>query len=126
MMKMAHPAIMKYLDRSVRTIVNASTQGPPAQFPSTNNELAVYVAVVFFLVALCTWSLVVNVKIVLSLMWVRRPMTATLSISASLAAADGYSAACMGFGLLINSLLPAISINTGTSNCHRLVLEGAR
>lgn len=53
-------------------------------------------------------SLIVNFKILCSMYWIRRPVSPTLQISLSLAAADGVASFLLGFGLFLNSLLPQV------------------
>ncbi|XP_044733580.1 myrosinase 1-like [Chrysoperla carnea] len=57
--------------------------------------------------------------------WIRRPVSPTLQISLSLAAADGVASFLLGFGLFLNSLLPQI-IDIQGLDCYQLTLETFR
>ncbi|XP_018327240.1 trace amine-associated receptor 6-like isoform X1 [Agrilus planipennis] len=59
----------------------------------------------------CLASVIINIRVLLSVRWVRRPLSPTLHISLSLAAADACTSALLGVGLFINSLLPKINIS---------------
>lgn len=56
----------------------------------------------------CLASIVINIRVLLSVHWIRRPLSPTLHISLSLAAADACTSALLGIGLLLNSYLPKV------------------
>ncbi|XP_017776205.1 PREDICTED: trace amine-associated receptor 2-like [Nicrophorus vespilloides] len=56
----------------------------------------------------CMISICVNIRVLLSAHWIRRPLSPTLHISLSLAAADACSSLLLGTGLIINSYLPIV------------------
>lgn len=57
------------------------------------------------LVIFCSISLVVNIKVLLAIHWLKRPISPTVNISLSLAAADAVSSLFLGVHLLVNSYL---------------------
>jgi len=73
----------------------------------------------------CALTLIVNLVIVLSARWCRKPMSPTLYFSISLALADAYASLVLGTGLLINSFLPVYGIGLG-EYCFQLTLEAFR
>lgn len=56
----------------------------------------------------CLISIITNIRVLLSVHWIRRPLTPTLHISLSLAAADACTSAMLGIGLFLNSYLPIV------------------
>jgi len=80
------------------------------------------------LIILCAATFVVNSVIVVSTLWIRQPLSPTLSISISLAMADAYASLVVGVGLVINSLLPVgFGIPMGENAiCYMLALEAFR
>jgi hypothetical protein len=76
----------------------------------------------------CLVTFIVNTVIVVSSIWIRRPLSPTLSISISLASADAYASLIVGMGLVINSLLPVgFGVSLGPNViCYTLVLEAFR
>lgn len=58
------------------------------------------------LILFCIISIAINVKILVSVYWIRRPLSPTLHISLSLAGADAFSSIALGVGLVMNSFLP--------------------
>ncbi|XP_065161166.1 trace amine-associated receptor 4-like [Atheta coriaria] len=48
----------------------------------------------------------INVRVLIAVRWIRRPLSPTLHISLSLAAADACTSTLIGVGLVINSYLP--------------------
>ncbi|GJQ78785.1 hypothetical protein Trydic_g2816 [Trypoxylus dichotomus] len=53
----------------------------------------------------CLVSLVINIKVLMAIHWLRRPISPTVNISLSLAAADAISSLFLGVHLLINSYI---------------------
>lgn len=80
------------------------------------------------LLLFCLATVIVNTIIVISVRWIRRPLSPTLSFSVSLAAADAYASLVVGIGLVINSLLPVgLGIPPGRNDaCYALTLEAFR
>ncbi|XP_049829077.1 trace amine-associated receptor 4-like [Schistocerca gregaria] len=74
------------------------------------------------LLLLCAASLAVNARVLLSAYWIRRPLSPTLHISLSLAAADGFASAVLAAGLTVNSLLARWQHD----QCVLLLLEALR
>lgn len=58
------------------------------------------------LIFFCILSIAINIKILLSIYWIRKPLSPTLYISLSLTGADAFSSFVLGVGLFMNSLLP--------------------
>lgn len=80
-----------------------------------------YTYTVPVLILLCAISVMINVRILVSVYWVRRPVSPTLHISLSLAGADAFASAILGLGLALNSLLRA-----PLDPCVALVIEAFR
>ena len=66
----------------------------------------IYQVFVPALLIFCIVSIAVNIRILIAIYWIRRPLSPTLHISLSLAGADAYTSLVFGTGLVINSLLP--------------------
>lgn len=58
------------------------------------------------LIFFCILSVAINIKILLSVYWIRRPLSPTLHISLSLTGADAFSSFVLGVGLVMNSFVP--------------------
>lgn len=56
----------------------------------------------------CLISLIVNIRVLMAVRWIRRPLSPTLHVSLSLAAADAFTSFMLGIGLLVNSYLPVV------------------
>lgn len=56
----------------------------------------------------CLISVIVNIRVLMAVRWIRRPLSPTLHISLSLAAADAFTSMMLGTGLLMNSYLPVV------------------
>lgn len=80
------------------------------------------------LLLFCLATVIVNTVIVVSIRWIRRPLSPTLSFSVSLALADAYASLVVGIGLVINSLLPVgLGVTPGRNDaCYALTLEAFR
>ncbi|KAK9732203.1 7 transmembrane receptor (rhodopsin family) [Popillia japonica] len=57
------------------------------------------------LIIFCLVSLVINIKVLMAIHWLRRPISPTVNISLSLAAADAISSLFLGVHLLVNSYI---------------------
>ncbi|KAE9528120.1 hypothetical protein AGLY_012542 [Aphis glycines] len=73
-----------------------------------DNEYSHFLYITFtpVLILLCVFSIVFNVILLLSVLWIRRPLSPTLYISLSLAGTDLYTSFLLGLGHTFNSLLP--------------------
>lgn len=73
-----------------------------------DNEYSHFLYITFtpMLILLCVFSIVFNVILLLSVLWIRRPLSPTLYISLSLAGTDLYTSFLLGLGHTFNSLLP--------------------
>ncbi|XP_071446399.1 adenosine receptor A1-like [Hetaerina americana] len=114
-----------------------TTEGPaptPRVFSPTEDPLdhlvPYTIASLSVLILFCVITLAFNGVILASVFWIRRPMSPTLSLSISLAAADAYNALFLGTGLLVNSLLPralGVSVDsTAHGTCVMLGFEALR
>lgn len=82
-------------------------------FIEDNNKICIYYQLFIPpMLLLCLLSIITNIKVLLSVHWIRRPLTPTLHISLSLAAADACSSAMLGIGLFLNSYLTVWDINS--------------
>lgn len=89
---------------------------------STDAELKpLYQYTVPALLFLCVLSVIYNIRILVSIFWIRRPVSSTLHISLSLAAADAFTSVTIGAGLLFNSLMQG-----SLGSCASLLLEAFR
>lgn len=100
---------------------NSSSNPDPHHFLSSLYSIIVPVMVFF-----CVLTCLVNLVIVLSARWCRKPMSPTLYFSISLALADAYASFILGTGLVINSLLPQVYNIKWHSQCVLLTLEVLR
>ncbi|XP_066907589.1 melanocortin receptor 4-like [Halyomorpha halys] len=87
-----------------------------------------YIFICSPIITFCVVMVGYNLMILMSLYWIKRPITATLHISLSMAGSDVWTLILDSLGLLFNSLLP---IGLGIqkqylSNCSLLILEGLR
>lgn len=85
-----------------------------------------YITFTPVLILLCVFSIIFNLILLLSVIWIRRPLSPTLYISLSLAGTDLYTSFLLGLSFTLNSLLPegfqVYLINT----CMTLGLEALR
>lgn len=84
---------------------------------------AVYTMAVPVMGIFCLLTVVVNLVIVVSAKWCRKPMSPTLYFSISLALADAYFTLLVGIGLILNSFLPNVYKIYLTSDCFNLMFE---
>lgn len=85
-----------------------------------------YASIVPVMLFFCVLAVLVNLLIVISARWCRKPMSPTLYFSISLALADAYAAGILATGLVINSLLPFVFGYQGLPICLSLVVEAFR
>ncbi|KYN04066.1 Trace amine-associated receptor 3 [Cyphomyrmex costatus] len=79
------------------------------------------------LILFCIISIVVNIKVLISVFWIKRPLSPTLYISLSLTGADAFSSSVLGIGLILNSFIPiGLGIKLKGMNCFLLALEVVR
>ncbi|XP_050432467.1 trace amine-associated receptor 4-like [Adelges cooleyi] len=85
-----------------------------------------YIIFTPILILLCMFTIIFNIILLLSTIWIKRPLSPTLYISISLAGTDLYTSFLLGLSFTVNSLLPeGFQINLMT-NCMSLVLEALR
>jgi len=85
-----------------------------------------YISFTPVLISLCVFSIIVNVILLLSVLWIRRPLSPTLYISLSLAGTDLYTSFLLGLSFTLNSLLPEGFQVHLMDNCKGLALEALR
>nr|CAD7409056.1 unnamed protein product [Timema cristinae] len=80
------------------------------------------------LVIFCIVSIAVNIGILASVYWIRRPVSPTLYISLSLAGADAFTSTILGTNLVLHSLLPKVfNVNvTSFRSCLWISIEAMR
>ena len=78
------------------------------------------------LLSFCIISLAINIRILICIYWIRRPLSPTLHISLSLAGADAYTSLILATGLVVNSLLPVGLGIKFQNECFALFLETQR
>lgn len=87
-----------------------------------------YIFICSPIITFCVFMVGYNLMILMSLYWIKRPISTTLHISLSMAGSDVWTLILDSLGLLFNSLLP---IGLGIeeeylSDCSLLILEGLR
>ncbi|KAL1441171.1 hypothetical protein MTO96_031221 [Rhipicephalus appendiculatus] len=88
------------------------------------DQRAVYTFAVPVLLVGCSLAFLFNAGVLVSLRWLRRPVSPTLCFSLSLTFADAYSALLLATGLVLNSYLPVYGVSLGSQErCIVLVLE---
>lgn len=87
-----------------------------------------YIYICVPVISFCILSVAVNLVILSSLYWIRRPISPTLHISMSLAVSDLYTLVLDSLGLTFNSLLPVgLAIRERPlGDCPLLLLEALR
>lgn len=85
-----------------------------------------YASILPVMLFFCVLAVLVNLLIVISARWCRKPMSPTLYFSISLALADAYAAVVLAVGLVINSLLPVVFQYEGVPMCFKLTVEAFR
>ncbi|XP_066581685.1 adenosine receptor A3-like [Prorops nasuta] len=79
------------------------------------------------LIIFCIISIAINIRILISVFWARRPISPTLYISLSLAGADAFSSLTLGIGLIVNSLIPhGLDLKLNGMDCFLVGLEAIR
>lgn len=92
----------------------------------TNYSHLLYVSFTPVLILLCVCSIIFNVILLLSVVWIRRPLSPTLYISLSLAGTDLYTSFLLGLSFTLNSLLPEGFQVHLMNTCMTLGLEALR
>lgn len=105
---------------------NGSGGGGGGGESSTSIRGNLYASIVPVMLFFCVLAVLVNLLIVISARWCRKPMSPTLYFSISLALADAYAAFILATGLVINSLLPYVFSFYGVPICLSLVVEAFR
>ncbi|CAL8107367.1 unnamed protein product [Orchesella dallaii] len=115
-----------YFDNSTRDPVLAA-DGINSTSDSTSTVRGnIYATIIPVMLFFCVLAVLVNLIIVISARWCRKPMSPTLYFSISLALADAYAAFILATGLVINSLLPYVVKYNGVPMCLSLVVEAFR
>lgn len=85
-----------------------------------------YITFTPILILLCVFTIIFNIILLLSIIWIRRPLSPTLYISLSLAGTDLYTSFLLGLSFTLNSLLPEGFQVYLMTNCMSLGLEALR
>lgn len=85
-----------------------------------------YITFTPVLILLCVFSIIFNLILLLSVIWIRRPLSPTLYISLSLSGTDLYTSFLLGLSVTLNSLLPEGFQIYLINNCMSLGLEALR
>ncbi|XP_011168340.2 trace amine-associated receptor 4 isoform X2 [Solenopsis invicta] len=111
---------MTMINDSVMQSVNISSQ-------IINVDRILYLYGAPPLILFCLISIVINIKVLMCVFWIRRPLSPTLYISLSLAGADAFSSSVLGIGLILNSFIPiGLGIKLKGMDCFLLALEVVR
>lgn len=109
------------------TMINESMQSINVSSQIGNVDGILYLYGAPPLILFCIISIVVNIKVLMSVFWIRRPLSPTLYISLSLAGADAFSSSVLGIGLVLNSFIPiGLGIKLKGMDCFLLVFEVVR
>jgi hypothetical protein len=92
----------------------------------SSSQHNLYSIIVPLMIFMCVLTCLINLVIVLSARWCRKPMSPTLYFSISLALADAYASFILGLGLVINSLLPFVYEIQIKNKCYALTIEAFR
>ncbi|XP_050542375.1 trace amine-associated receptor 3-like isoform X2 [Daktulosphaira vitifoliae] len=85
-----------------------------------------YITFTPILILLCLFTIIVNIILLLSTLWIKKPLSPTLYISLSLAGTDLYTSFLLGLSFTVHSLLPEGFQIVLMTNCMSLVLEALR
>lgn len=85
-----------------------SSNNTTFEYSIIEHKLALYKIFIPPMLIFCLTSVIINIRVLLSVHWIRRPLSPTLYISLSLAAADACTSALLGTGLFLNSYLPMV------------------
>lgn len=107
-----------------RPVLNATWENSDMVDPHYSHLL--YITFTPVLIGLCVFSIIFNVVLLLSAVWIRRPLSPTLYISLSLAGTDLYTSFLLGLSFTMNSLLPEGFQVHVMNNCTSLGLEALR
>lgn len=85
-----------------------------------------YITFTPILILLCVFTIIFNIILLLSIIWIRRPLSPTLYISLSLSGTDLYTSFLLGLNFTLESLLPeGFQVHLMTT-CMGLGLEALR
>ncbi|XP_067203754.1 trace amine-associated receptor 4-like isoform X2 [Linepithema humile] len=113
------------LEESTEIINESTTQNASISYQSVNSMLYLYVTPA--LILFCVISILVNINVIISAFWIKRPLSPTLHISLSLSGADAFTSCALGIGLVMNSFIPhGLEIELEGMNCFLLALEAVR
>ncbi|KAG5334719.1 OCTB1 protein, partial [Acromyrmex charruanus] len=108
------------------TMINEMTQSEITSSEIKNIKI-LYLYGVSLLMLFCVISIIVNIKILITMFWIKCPLSPTLYISLSLTGADAFSSFFLGIELLLNSFIPiGLGIELKGINCFLLALEVVR
>lgn len=113
--------ITSIIDFNNETATNATNTTAAVSILKGN----LYATILPIMLFCCILAVIVNLLIVISARWCRKPMSPTLYFSISLALADAYAAVVLAIGLVINSLLPVL-FKYRLPVCFTLVVEAFR
>ena len=77
-------------------------QRPSMSMEFQNSVIKFYEIGVPVMLVVCSLTFIVNIIIVVSSKWMRRPLTPTMLFSVSLAGADAVASLIVGLGLVLN------------------------
>ncbi|CAG7815391.1 unnamed protein product, partial [Allacma fusca] len=118
------PTAASYLG-IVTQVMNRSSEAQNTTTTLVSFQRLMYSNVIPLMLLFCFLSSVINLFIVLSARWCRKPMSPTLYFSLSLALADAYASCILGTGLIVNSLLPKV-YGVDVDLCLSLAIEAFR
>lgn len=109
------------------TMINESATQSVSILDQIGNIDELYLYGTPALILFCIISIIVNIRVLLCVFWIRRPLSPTLYISLSLAGADAFTSSILGIGLVLNSFIPiGLGINLQGIDCFLLALEAVR
>lgn len=107
---------------------NQSSTGNNTIRSTAGSQLYIYltsILLTFILIAV-----ICNTVILISALWIRRPISPTLQLSLSMTTADSYTLLISAIAIIINSLVPkGLQIKEGEislSQCQKLIIECLR
>ncbi|XP_071540301.1 uncharacterized protein [Panulirus ornatus] len=91
----------------------------------SSTQRQVYKIIMPVIIAFCMASGLVSSAVVCATPWIKRPMSPTVRLSLSLAAANTVFSASLTVAVVVNSYLPAVH-GISLSNCIKLSIEAVR
>ncbi|RLU18879.1 hypothetical protein DMN91_009237, partial [Ooceraea biroi] len=115
------------IESTKMTMINGTTQSTDVLNEIGNVDSVLYMYGTLLLILFCIISIAINIKILMSIFWIKRPLSPTLHISLSLTGADAFSSTALGIGLIMNSFIPnGLGIKLEGMDCFLLALEAVR